>query len=99
MQPAKTSSMSLFNHTYLNEKQIEHPEEVIHQFCELLSLKDVRHGLWLWLSETLAAPDTHYEDSGNRAELLFLYHQLLGVLDAVYLLNTRYRPDIVAFAE
>jgi hypothetical protein len=90
MQPTKTLSMSFFHHTHLNEEQLAHPEQVIHQFCELLSLEDVRHGLWLWLTETIAAPDTHYEDRENRAELLFLYNQLLYVMDAVYLLDQQY---------
>ena len=90
MESSKLSPKSLFYHTHLNERELKHPQEVISRFCELFSLTDVREALWLWLTETLAAQDTHYEDAQHRANLLLIYNQLLCLLDATYIMNGQY---------
>ncbi|HEY9262752.1 hypothetical protein [Chitinophaga sp.] len=59
----------------------------IAHFCDLFAPATARQTLWLWLSETLAAEDTQYEDVQHRADLLLFYHELLRLLDASYLLS------------
>jgi hypothetical protein len=98
MQSSKLSSISAFHHTYLNEQEVERPELAISKFFELFSVTDARQGLWLWLNETLAAQDTHYENAENRANLLLVYNQLLCLLDASYILNRQYTQQVVKTA-
>jgi hypothetical protein len=90
MESTKIPSTSFFHHTHLNEQELKHPELAIKRFCELLPLTEVRQTLWLWLNETLAAQDTHYENAENRANLLLVYNQLLCLLDAIYIMNHQY---------
>jgi hypothetical protein len=81
------TSQSLFHYTHLSELESIDPMLAINRFCELFPPAAARQTLWLWLSETLAAEDTQYEDAQHRADLLLLYNELLRLLDANYLLS------------
>ncbi len=81
------TSPSLFHYTHLSEQESIDPMLAISRFCELFPPAAARQTLWLWLSETLAAEDTQYEDAQHRADLLLLYNELLRLLDANYLLS------------
>lgn len=81
------TSQPFFHHTHLSEQESTDPMLVIDHFCELFPPATARETLWLWLSETLAAEDTQYEDAQHRADLLLFYHELLRLLDASYLLS------------
>lgn len=81
------TSQPFFHHTHLSEQESIDPMLAIDRFFELFSPAIARQTLWLWLSETLAAEDTQYEDAHHRADLLVLYNELLRLLDANYLLS------------
>ncbi|MET3875397.1 hypothetical protein [Chitinophaga sp. OAE865] len=81
------TSPSFFHYTHLSEQESVDPMLAISRFCELFPPAAARQTLWLWLSETLAAEDTQYEDAQHRADLLLLYNELLKLLDANYLLS------------
>lgn len=81
------TSPSLFHYTHLSEQEAMDPMLAISRFCDLFPPATTRQTLWLWLSETLAAEDTQYEDARHRADLLLLYNELLKLLDANYLLS------------
>lgn len=66
-------------------------QQVISNFCELFPPETSRKILWLWLSETLSAADTQYEDAGHRADLLLFYDELLKLLEANHAL---YAPAV-----
>lgn len=81
------TSQPFFHYTHLSEQESTDPMLAINRFCELFPPAAARQTLWLWLSETLAAEDTQYEDAQHRADLLLLYNELLRLLDANYLLS------------
>jgi len=81
------TSQPFFHHTHLSEQESTTPMLAIDHFCELFPPATARETLWLWLSETLTAPDTHYENAQHRADLLLFYHELLRLLDANYVLS------------
>jgi hypothetical protein len=81
------NSPSYFNHTHLSEQELQNPMLTIRHFCELFPPAIARNILWLWLSETLAAEDTHYENAQHRADLLLFFNELQKLLDANYLLH------------
>lgn len=84
---------SYFSHTHLSEQESTDPMLAIKHFCELFTPAAARQILWLWLSETLAAEDTQYENAQHRADLLLLYNELLRLLDANYLLTLANTPS------
>ena len=81
------TSQPFFHYTHLSEQESADPMLAIDHFCELFPPTTARESLWLWLSETLAAEDTQYENAQHRADLLLFYHELLRLLDASYLLS------------
>ncbi|MBO9728981.1 MAG: hypothetical protein J7623_10145 [Chitinophaga sp.] len=81
------TSHPFFYHTHLSEEESNDPTLVLAHFSELFPPTEARQTLWLWLSETLAAADTQYEDAQSRAELLLFYHEVLRLIDASYLLS------------
>ncbi|NML36360.1 hypothetical protein HHL17_04060 [Chitinophaga sp. G-6-1-13] len=75
---------SIFQFTYLTPVEEADPFIPLHRFCDLMPLSEVRKTLNTWLTETLSAEDTIYEDTTERAQLLLTYNQLLSLFDAVY---------------
>jgi hypothetical protein len=81
------TSEPFFHHTHLSGQESTNPMLAVNHFCDLFPPATARETLWLWLSETLAAEDTQYENAQHRADLLLFYHELLRLLDASYLLS------------
>ena len=83
----QTSSHPFFQTSHLSSQESTDPMLAVNRFCELFPPAAAREILWQWLSETLTAEDTQYEDAQNRADLLLLYNELLRLLDANYILS------------
>jgi hypothetical protein len=81
------TSQPFFQYTHLSEHESSEPMLAIDRFCELFPPAIARQTLWLWLSETLTAEDTQYENASHRADLLLFYNELLRLLDANYLFS------------
>ncbi|PSL49497.1 hypothetical protein CLV51_101831 [Chitinophaga niastensis] len=93
MQTSQLSTTPFFHYSHLNAQESADPMLAVDRFCELFPPATARQILWLWLSETLAAEDTQYEDAQNRADLLLLYNELLRLLDANYILSFTKLPS------
>ncbi|QEH43592.1 hypothetical protein [Chitinophaga sp. XS-30] len=74
-----------FHFSFLSDAEQITPQTTLQSFCHRNSLSDLRKLLHTWLSETLSANDTIYDDTHHRADLLYLYNELHRLLDTVFL--------------
>ncbi|CAL1519347.1 hypothetical protein [Chitinophaga sp. MM2321] len=77
---------SILIHSHFSEDEHRDPVLAIDRFCQFFPQVKAHNLLWQWLSETLTAEGTEYDDVNSRADLLFFYSELIRLLDTNYIL-------------
>jgi hypothetical protein len=90
-QPTKELILANYPIFYLKEDEVTDPLLVIKDFFSNAHLPEVRDMLWLSLKTTVIGsfPDGEALNRKERYEIVFLYEQLIRLVEAAHLINEK----------